>query len=145
MRLEGREAISEYTRRVMASPMRIEDFEVTKLYETQDPEVVIVEVRAKATLTTTGRSITAMSIQILRIQEGHIVLFRDFADPRIFEDWPGNCVWEAHMDPGRRVVRRVETGTGEPVLRDTTQHGPERVLRVSAETLRVAPSGRSGW
>ena len=89
VRLEGREAISEYTRRVMASPMRIEDFEVTELYQTQDPEVAIVEVRAKATLTTTGRSITAMSIQILRIQEGHIVLFRDFADPRIFEDMAG--------------------------------------------------------
>jgi uncharacterized protein (TIGR02246 family) len=89
VRLEGREAISEYTRRVMASPMRIEDFEVTELYETRDPEVVIVEVRAKATLTTTGRSIAAMSIQILRIQEGHIMLFRDFADPRIFEDLAG--------------------------------------------------------
>ena len=89
VRLEGREAISEYTRRVMASPMRIEDFEATELYQTQDPEVVIVEVRAKATLTTTGRSITAMSIQILRIQEGHIVLFRDFADPRILEDVAG--------------------------------------------------------
>ena len=86
VRLEGREAISEYSRRVMASPMRIAEFEVTELYQTQDPEVVIVEVRAKATLTTTGRSITAMSIQVLRIREGHIVLFRDFADPRIFED-----------------------------------------------------------
>jgi uncharacterized protein (TIGR02246 family) len=89
VRLEGRDAISGYSRRVMASPMRIEDFEVTELYQTQDPEVVIVEVRAKATLTTTGRSITAMSIQVLRIQEGHIVLFRDFADPRIFEDLAG--------------------------------------------------------
>jgi hypothetical protein len=89
VRLEGREAISEYTRRVMASPMRIEDFEVTELYQTRDPEVVIAEVRAKATLTTTGRSITAMSIQVLRIREGHIVLFRDFADPRIFEDLAG--------------------------------------------------------
>jgi uncharacterized protein len=89
VRLEGREAISEYSRRVMASPMRIEDFEVTELYQTQDPEVVIVEVRAKATLTTTGRSITAMSIQVLRIQEGHIVLFRDFADPRMLEDVAG--------------------------------------------------------
>lgn len=89
VRLEGREAINEYSRRVMASPMRIEDFEVTELYQTQDPEVVIVEVRAKATLTTTGRSITAMSIQILRIQEGHIVLFRDFADPRILGDVAG--------------------------------------------------------
>ena len=82
VRLEGREAIREYSRQVMASPLRLEDYEVTELYQTQDPEVVIAEMRAKATVTTTGRSITATSIQVLRIREGHIVLFRDFADPR---------------------------------------------------------------
>jgi len=81
-RLEGREAIREYSRHVVASPVRLEDFEVAELYQTQDPEVVIVEMRAKATLTTTGRSFAATSIQILRIREGQIVLFRDFADPR---------------------------------------------------------------
>jgi uncharacterized protein len=85
-RLEGREAIREYSRRVVASPLRLEDFEVTELYQTQDPEVVIVEMRATATLTTTGQSFAATSIQILRIQEGQIVLFRDFANPRILED-----------------------------------------------------------
>jgi ketosteroid isomerase-like protein len=89
VRLEGREAIRDYSRQVMASPLRIEDFEVTELYQAQDPEVVIAEVRAKATLTTTGRPIMAMSIQVLRIREGHIVLFRDFADPRILEDVTG--------------------------------------------------------
>jgi len=86
VRLEGREAIREYSRQMMASPLRIEDYEAAELYQTQDPEVVIAEMRAKATVTTTGRSITATSIQVLRIREGHIVLFRDFADPRILED-----------------------------------------------------------
>jgi hypothetical protein len=85
-RLQGREAIRENARRVMASPLRLEDFDVAELYQTQDPEVVIVEMRAKGTVTTTGRSFTATSIQILRIREGHIVLFRDFADPRVLED-----------------------------------------------------------
>ncbi len=86
MRLEGREAIREYSRHVMASPLRLEDFEVVELYQTQDPEVVIVELRTKGTVTTTGRSFVVTSIQILRIREGHIVLFRDFADPRVLED-----------------------------------------------------------
>ena len=86
VRLEGREVIREYSRRVMASPLRLEDYEVAEFYQAQDPEVVIVEMRAKATVTTTGRSITATSIQVLRIRDGHIVLFRDFADPRILED-----------------------------------------------------------
>jgi len=86
VRLEGREAIREYSRNVMASPLRLEDFEVAELFQTQDPEVVIAEIRAKATVTTTGRSLAATSIQILRIREGHIVLFRDFADPRVLAD-----------------------------------------------------------
>jgi uncharacterized protein len=85
VRIEGREAIREYSRQVTASPLRIEDYEVTQLYQTQDPEVVITEMRAKGTMTTTGRSFTATSIQVLRIRDGHIVLFRDFADPRLLE------------------------------------------------------------
>jgi uncharacterized protein len=85
-RLEGREAIREYSHHVMASSLRFEDFEVAELYQTQDPEVVIVEVRAKGSLTTTGHSFAATSIQVLRIREGQIVLFRDFADPRVVED-----------------------------------------------------------
>ena len=89
VRLAGREVIREYSRQVMASPLRLEEYEVTELYQAQDPEVVIVEMRAKATLTTTGRLIAATSIQVLRIRDGHIVLFRDFADPRFLEDVTG--------------------------------------------------------
>ena len=85
-RLKGREAIREYSRHLMASPLRLEDFEVAELYQTVDPEVVIVEMRTKGTVTTTGRSFTVTSVQILRIREGHMVLSRDFADNRILED-----------------------------------------------------------
>ncbi|MGD0557979.1 MAG: SgcJ/EcaC family oxidoreductase [Streptosporangiaceae bacterium] len=85
-RLAGRETIREYSRQVLASPVRLEDFEDVELYQTQDPEVVIVEVRARATLTTTGRSVTTTSIQIFRIREGQILLFRDFANPRVLAD-----------------------------------------------------------
>jgi ketosteroid isomerase-like protein len=91
-RLEGREAIRAYSRQAMASPLRLEDYEVTELYQTQDAEVVIVEMRAKGTVTTTGRPFTATSIQILRIRDGRIVLLRDFADPRILEDVAGSHV-----------------------------------------------------
>ncbi|MFZ0187086.1 MAG: nuclear transport factor 2 family protein [Streptosporangiaceae bacterium] len=90
VRIEGREAIREYSRQVTASPVRIEGYEVTELYQTQDPEVVIAEMQAKGTMTATGRSFTATSIQVLRIRDGHIVLFRDFADPRVLEDVIGD-------------------------------------------------------
>jgi ketosteroid isomerase-like protein len=89
-RLEGREAIRE-------------DFEVAELYQTQDPEVVIVEMRTKGTVTTTGRPFAATSIQILRIREGQIVLFRDFADPRVLEDVIGNHAREADAAGKRQV------------------------------------------
>jgi uncharacterized protein (TIGR02246 family) len=101
VRLAGREAIREYSRQVLAWPLRLEDFEVAELYQTQDPEVVIAEVRAKGTVTTTGRSITAMSIQVLRIRDGHIVLFRDFADPRILEEVTGD------LTPALLITRRM--------------------------------------
>ena len=75
----------------MASPLRIEELEVTQLYQTQDPAVVVAEMRAKATVTTTGRSISASSIQVLRIHDGRIVLFRDFADPRVVQELMGDA------------------------------------------------------
>jgi uncharacterized protein (TIGR02246 family) len=86
VRIAGRAAIREYSQQVMASTLRIEELEVTELYQTQDPTVVVAEMRAKATVTATGRSMTATSIQVLRIQDGRIALFRDFADPRVFQE-----------------------------------------------------------
>jgi uncharacterized protein len=109
-RLEGREAIREYSRQVMASPLRLEDFEVVQLYQTQDPEVVIAETRTKGTVTTTGRSFAATSIQILRIRDGHIVLFRDFADPRVLED----VIGEPHpSEPVGVMFARVITADAQ--------------------------------
>jgi uncharacterized protein len=88
-RLAGREAIREYSRHVAGSLLRVDDFEVAELYQTQDPEVVIVEMSAKGTVTTTGQPFAATSIQIFRIRDGQIVLFRDFANPGILADVMG--------------------------------------------------------
>ena len=35
LRLAGQEAIREYSRRMMASPLRLEDFEVAEIYQTR--------------------------------------------------------------------------------------------------------------
>jgi uncharacterized protein len=79
---------------VAAVLLRLEQYEVTELYQTEDPGVVVAEMRARATVTTTGRSITATAIQVLRIREGHMAACRDFADPRVLEDATGE------PDPG---------------------------------------------
>ncbi|HUN30434.1 MAG TPA: SgcJ/EcaC family oxidoreductase [Trebonia sp.] len=82
VRLEGREAIRAYSRQMMASPVELSDLEVTELYQTVDPEVVIVEARTKGIVTATGQPFAVPSIQVLRIRDGQILLFRDFVDAR---------------------------------------------------------------
>jgi uncharacterized protein len=119
-RLEGREAIREYSRHVMASPLSFEDFEVAELYQTGDPEVVIVEVRAKVTLTTTGQSFAATSIQILRIREGRIVLFRDFANPGILE----GAIGEPRPVFARVITAQAEAKGFDDFIRGVQQQLP---------------------
>ena len=51
------------------------------VHHTDDPEVLIVELVARATVTTTGHAFTARSIQVFRIRDGKILLFRDSANP----------------------------------------------------------------
>ena len=85
MRLEGREAIREYSRQFSALPLRLDAYEIVELHQTQDPEVVIAETRTEGIVRTTGRSFAATSVQILRIREGQILHSRGFADPRVLE------------------------------------------------------------
>jgi ketosteroid isomerase-like protein len=82
----ARMVVRSYSRQALTSPVRLTDFEVVEFYQTQDPEVVIVETRTTGTVTTTGRSFVATSIQIFRIRDDHIALFRDFPDPRGLEE-----------------------------------------------------------
>jgi uncharacterized protein len=42
---------------------------------------VIAEVVARGTVVPTGHAITARSVQIFRIRDGKILLFRDYANP----------------------------------------------------------------
>ena len=77
-RLAGQQAIRDYSHRMDASPLRIDDLEATALYHTDDPEVVIVELATHGTVTSTGRTFAGTSIQVFRIHDGKIVLFRDY-------------------------------------------------------------------
>lgn len=57
-RLDGQEAIREFTRRSAAGPIHIDDLEATAIHHTADPEVVIVELitRARSSGSSTARS-----------------------------------------------------------------------------------------
>jgi ketosteroid isomerase-like protein len=86
LRIEGHEAIREYARRMMNSPVRIEEFDVTALHQTQDLEVLVVEIRTKGTVTTTGKPFSVTSVQILHLRDGLITLFRAYGDPRVLAE-----------------------------------------------------------
>lgn len=80
-RLDGQQAIREFSRRTAATLIRIDDLEALAVHHTEDPEVLIVELLTRATLTSTGRGMAGRSIQVFRIHDGKIVLFRDYTNP----------------------------------------------------------------
>ena len=52
-RLDGQQAIRDFSNRAAASPLRIEDLETVALHHTSDPEVVIVELLSRVTVAAT--------------------------------------------------------------------------------------------
>ena len=79
-RLAGQALIEEFSRRAVTG-MHIDDFEDVAVHETADPEVVIAETVTRATLIATGESFTTQSIQVFRVRDGQIVLFRTYVAP----------------------------------------------------------------
>lgn len=85
-RLEGREAIREFSARTRDMPFEITDVRTRQVYETADPEVVIIEITSVGRATTTGRTFEVPCIQVFRIRDGKIVLFRDYTGVRSVAD-----------------------------------------------------------
>ena len=79
-RLEGMTLIEEFSRRAVTG-MHIDDLEHVAVHETSDPEVVIAETVTRATLIATGESFSTQSIQVFRVRDGRIVLFRTYVAP----------------------------------------------------------------
>jgi ketosteroid isomerase-like protein len=79
-RVEGQAAIAEWSRRT-AVGLRFDDFENVAVHETGDPEVVIAETVTRATDVASGKSFVAPSVQVFRIRDGKILLFRAYTGP----------------------------------------------------------------
>jgi ketosteroid isomerase-like protein len=80
-RVEGHDAIVEFSRATSAG-LRFDDFEHLAIHETGDPEVVIAETVTRATHVASGMSFVAPAIQVFRIREGKILLFRAYTGPQ---------------------------------------------------------------
>lgn len=77
-RLDGREAIREFSLTAAAHPVEIIDLRTVQLHQTADPEVVVLELVTEGRHTTTGVPFQAPCIQVFRIRNGKIKLFRDY-------------------------------------------------------------------
>jgi ketosteroid isomerase-like protein len=84
-RIEGRERIREVLASlegaVRRAGTRVTAVRMTAVHQTADPEVVIVELEVAGELTTTGATYQLPYIQVLRIRDGQILLFRDYFGP----------------------------------------------------------------
>jgi ketosteroid isomerase-like protein len=80
-RLEGREAIrAAYREGWKDHPLSIDEIEDVFVHAAEDPEIVIGQWRARATLIATGRVATITGLLELRVRDGMIVHTRDFMD-----------------------------------------------------------------
>ncbi|MFC6157975.1 nuclear transport factor 2 family protein [Kribbella jiaozuonensis] len=77
-RLVGRAAIREFSLKAGTRAVEITDLRTVQLHRTTDPEVVILELVTEARHTTTDVPFQATCIQVFRIQNGKIKLFRDY-------------------------------------------------------------------
>ncbi|WP_312897624.1 nuclear transport factor 2 family protein [Kitasatospora kifunensis] len=63
-----------------AAPVRVEEIRSVVVHETTDPEVIVAEQQAFATITGTSRSFTLPFLLVMRVRDGRIVHVRDYAD-----------------------------------------------------------------
>jgi uncharacterized protein (TIGR02246 family) len=85
-RLVGRDAIREFSLKAADHPIEIIDLRTVQLHQTADPEVVILELVTEARHTTTDKPFQARCIQVFRIQDGKIKLFRDYVGAQTVPD-----------------------------------------------------------
>ncbi|RMI29332.1 nuclear transport factor 2 family protein [Nocardia stercoris] len=91
-RLEGRAAIREHLAERWSGP--IQDIQVhgmrQEIYETTDPEVVVVENDVDITPAGGERVQFRGSLNVIRIRDGRVVLFRDYMDTARLAGLRGN-------------------------------------------------------
>ena len=80
-RLEGREAIREHLAQRWSGISKIEIHGIyPQVYETADPEVLFVENDVDMTVPGAERARVRTSVNMVRVRDGHVVLFRDYMD-----------------------------------------------------------------
>jgi ketosteroid isomerase-like protein len=63
-----------------SAPVRVDEIRDIVVHQSTDPEVIIAEQRAAATILSTGRQFTLPFLLVLTARNGRIVRTRDYAD-----------------------------------------------------------------
>jgi uncharacterized protein len=80
-RLEGRETLRGYFAGITGTPLKHASFENMTVHETADPDVIVAEYDAHGTVTSTGRPYELRYVQVVKVRDGQIALWRDYWDP----------------------------------------------------------------
>ncbi len=80
-RLQGRETLLEYFAAISGTPLTHDEFRNMTVYETSDPEVLIAEYDAHGHVTGSHREYELRYLQVIRVRDGQIVLWRDYWNP----------------------------------------------------------------
>jgi ketosteroid isomerase-like protein len=105
--LEGRENIREYLTSITSTPLEMTGFEDLSVYETGDPEVILVEYRACGRVVKSGKTYTMPYIQLLRARDGKIVTWRDYWSPLSGMQALGVRGMISAVNSGRRARRKL--------------------------------------
>jgi ketosteroid isomerase-like protein len=80
-RLEGREAVREYLAARWSGLSAIEVHAIyPEVYDTTDPNLFFVENEVEMTRPGAGRARIRTSVNVVRVRDGEVVLFRDYMD-----------------------------------------------------------------
>lgn len=85
-RVEGRDQIREFLTAQANGLVKFDEYRNTVIYETTDPEVVIVEYEAHGTVIPTGAPLHQTIIAVLRIRDGLVVSYRDYLNPLVLAE-----------------------------------------------------------
>ena len=80
-RVEGKENIIAYNKEVM-SISKGTDYTDLEVYQTTDPNCIIVEMTGHGTVTATGNPFERRYIDVFRTENGHIKFVRDYWNPQ---------------------------------------------------------------
>jgi ketosteroid isomerase-like protein len=78
-RLQGREEIRALVSR--SAVLELQEMRSVAVHETQDPQVIVVEVETHGKVVASDRPVRLSSIAVIRVRGGEIVSYRDYTNP----------------------------------------------------------------